>query len=547
MTSSKPLRFLGAANLIFTITLSIGLSLVAYSLLILLMPTQLGVDQYWCMYAAKQMLGGVQLDGPRLVETNPPLYVWFSLVPAELAGITKLSFTFAYELISTIVALAGCYLAIDIEWRIVGNTKRLFFVCLAVCTVVTELFLLQRRPGEISSTMTNFGQKEYFVVVLLLPYVLGVLGDILPTMTNGRRILIGFFAGLAICLKPHQVLVVLLVQVAVLVWNKRLTGLVTIENGSLIATSAAYIPLIVLFSPSYMPQILPMMLDTYWAMGTHSAWFLFAHQNVHHFELLATALVICVALRKHMKTPRCSFGLLVCSLGSSLAYDLQHTGWAYQQLPAWAFLILATLWMASDLTCTWVVKHGIRVRVSRAVVGLLVVAGTASLLYNARRLTVQKDRSLSTVSTIAKELLPCPPGTSVYLISVSMPPFKVILDQNLVWGSRFAHLWMVPALTLNEEAHREPGRPFKSMSPTTRLQLTRDLQSAIVADIASWKPKLIFVARADNALPAGANALDWLRQNSAFDAEWENYSKVKTVANADGSVREAYDEYVRID
>ena len=42
-------------------------------------------DQTWLLYAAARVLDGTQLYGPRLVETNPPLIIWLSTLPAWLA------------------------------------------------------------------------------------------------------------------------------------------------------------------------------------------------------------------------------------------------------------------------------------------------------------------------------------------------------------------------------------------------------------------------------------------------------------------------------
>src|ERR1700744_385756 len=44
-----------------------------------------GHDQLWCLYAAQHVMDGTRLYGPELLESNPPLILWLSMVPAALS------------------------------------------------------------------------------------------------------------------------------------------------------------------------------------------------------------------------------------------------------------------------------------------------------------------------------------------------------------------------------------------------------------------------------------------------------------------------------
>src|SRR5215469_17057123 len=46
----------------------------------------MGLDQAWDLYAANAMLHGVTLNGPGLIEVNPPFLIWFFSLPAMLAN-----------------------------------------------------------------------------------------------------------------------------------------------------------------------------------------------------------------------------------------------------------------------------------------------------------------------------------------------------------------------------------------------------------------------------------------------------------------------------
>ncbi|MEO7029290.1 MAG: hypothetical protein ABI147_07785, partial [Acidobacteriaceae bacterium] len=44
-----------------------------------------GHDQLWCLYVARHVLDGTPLYGPELMESNPPLIIWLSMLPVALA------------------------------------------------------------------------------------------------------------------------------------------------------------------------------------------------------------------------------------------------------------------------------------------------------------------------------------------------------------------------------------------------------------------------------------------------------------------------------
>ena len=50
-----------------------------------------GHDQAWILYAANAVMHGVQLNGPRLIEVDPPFIVWFFSLPALLARLLHIS------------------------------------------------------------------------------------------------------------------------------------------------------------------------------------------------------------------------------------------------------------------------------------------------------------------------------------------------------------------------------------------------------------------------------------------------------------------------
>lgn len=86
LTSEFTIQAHKEASPLFSIGLSAAIALLfdvsAYRM-IFAHPLQ---DQCWLLYAAGRILQGTQLYGSKLIETNPPLVVWFSALPMFLAA-----------------------------------------------------------------------------------------------------------------------------------------------------------------------------------------------------------------------------------------------------------------------------------------------------------------------------------------------------------------------------------------------------------------------------------------------------------------------------
>src|ERR1700749_1284496 len=58
----------------------------------------MGIDQAWDLYAANAVLHGVTLNGPRLIETNPPFLIWFFSLPVMVANALHISISAGFRL-----------------------------------------------------------------------------------------------------------------------------------------------------------------------------------------------------------------------------------------------------------------------------------------------------------------------------------------------------------------------------------------------------------------------------------------------------------------
>lgn len=523
--SSPPSRVAGP---VFLLLPPVGLAIAVFYLLYEFLLSTVEGDQAFYLYAAKRMLSGVQLDGPRLIETNPPLILWFSEIPVGIAGLLHAS----PVLMLRVVVLS--ILAASILWcmRIFRRTDlsaKLGRGMVSVAAISAVGFVeLTIRPAE-------FGQREHLLVALLMPYVLAAASGESEAISRMERMAIGLSAGLAVCFKPHHVVTLFCLELFLLIYNRSARRLISPELIAAAFTGVAYLAAVRFFTPAYLVTILPLLTDTYWALGQHTF-----GSMVLHVERTSTLAFLLVAIgwlvvRGRLKTARVSGALLACSFGGLIALDIQHTGWYHQTFPATAFLLLAALWIAIDLLAPdgGIVPSGRPW--NSTLLPAAVVVGIA--LFAVAAVHHRREANRAQPQWLNSELATYPPNTSVYVFAVEMNQFPVILDRGLIWSSRFADLWMVPAIIENQTASRPAGRPFKELSPERVNELASLVRAATAEDLRSYKPDYIFVERcAIQPCDAYSNTFDdlaWFSEDPAFAAEWSHYTLEKSVVHFD--------------
>ena len=488
-------------------------------------------DQAYLLYAAQQMLHGVQLDGPTLIETNPPLIVWFSLIPAELGRLLHVNAVPALRLV-----VLGM-LAASAAWgwrllRLAGVAVALGAQAARVLWAITFLLVTVTQPAE-------FGQREQLLLALFLPYVLAVGSGVVNRLRPAERVALGACAGLAVCFKPQHLLTIVCLELFLAVFLRTLKRLRSPELVTAVAVGLVYVAAVRLFTPAYLLVITPLLRDTYWALGEYT----FAQMALHVGRVLTLVSVVAaaawVALRGRLALPRLEGALLAAGVGAVLAYFQQHTGWYHQRFTATALLGIAFAWMAAD-----VLRNPLRAapglpRLRSAAWAVLPACGV--LLFGS--VLARKGHRPPPQNDMQAELLRLPPHTTVYAFSVGMNAFPALMEHQLQWGSRFAHLWMLPAIRANETANATV--PPAHVLPASRLDELAALQrQQTTEDLLRTRPEVIFVERCTPAHPCGAyrspfDAVQWFSQDPAFTKVWSLYHFAKPV--------EDFDEYVRRD
>jgi hypothetical protein len=487
-------------------------------------------DQAFLLYAAHEVTHGVVLDGPRLVETNPPMVVWFSILPSLLGDALHLPAALSLQLVMLAILGGSTWWTFTVLRR--GRT--LPQVAPLLLAAVTGVVMLAIKP-------TLFGQKEQIMLALLMPYLAALACDLEDSFGIAERLAMGCTVGLGICFKPQHLLVLFFSVGFLILWKKSLRPLLSITLAASIVTGVIYVVCVRELTP-YFSTVVPWLNDTYWALGERTFAQLARKEGLTGLLGLIVLIAAWVALRRRLAAPLFSGIFLAAATGALAAFFQQHKGWSYQEFPAIALLTLTALWILLDLTASsyplvWRASPFRLVPWATAMVLALVLFG--GLAWKTHR-----DAGRPEEPSIYTEIEKLPAGTPVYAFSIEMAQFRVILEHHIVWSSRFAHLWMLPALVQNEGNHEDRTRPFKQLTPERTQQISAELQEEMAEDFVRTPPRIVLVQQcaAPHSCEVYNGSMDfiaWFSKNPRFAAEWSHYRLVRSVR--------VFDVYERID
>jgi hypothetical protein len=496
--------------------------------LIALLPAA-GHDQMWCLYMARLVLHGAKLYGPELFESNPPLIVWLSMIPAAVAGWLHLAETTVGKLLVLGLGAGVAWVSLRMVRALLGERLSRGMVW-ALAFVYMAIFAVM--PAR------DFGQRDHILVLLCLPYVLAAAMDAegmaIPAWVG---VAIGLAAGVGLALKPHQALVPVAVEVGLVVLRSRRVGRVDLrslwrpEPLVILGCGIAYVGAIRLLAPDYFVVMVPVLRETYWAFG-HLSWAGLVGESVQ-LHVLAVVTLGVLFWAGWRRASALVMLLIAAGVASTIAFYLQGTGWYYQQIPALSFFALALTFLVIDAVERWEwVMPG---WAPKAAGGLCVLALGLTTHFAGYPFT--EARSFPIDVPDASFFVGLAPGTPVATLTTTVdytvpPAFRY----ELTLAQRYPHLWMLPAILRAESGGRE-------IAPA-RLAALEELQHrAMREDFARWRPQLVLVERCqDPAVKCQVledrhdDLLGWFLRDAGFRAEFAGYRYLRSVGSFDAYV-----------
>jgi hypothetical protein len=477
--------------------------------------SRVGHDQLSYLFEAQRFLDGNEIYGPNLVETNPPVIIWFSVIPVVFAHVFQLAPDLVFRAFVAALLLLTTVWCSCILYR--TRASRLTDVLSLGLFAYSLVIVLFTTGGY------DFGQREHLFVIFVLPYLLLSTTEEPSRVSQWERVLIGMCAGVSVWFKPHDILAILALEVFRAVQTRSFRRVISPEVISFVVTCVAILVLVLLCTPLYRTATLPLLFDTYWAFGYETTLVLFIGTRKY---LLFIGL-LCVAvrmLRQRLADSTTTLGLLFAGVGASIAYDLQHTEWPYHLYPHRIFLVLACAYVTIDLLSPYFVRMTQTRR-------LIVLCATALILCWVSVPLNHRLRFLrGTEADFAFSALP--PSTTVYAISTGVPALASAYYYHLNWGGRFAHLWMLPAIIQNETGRKPGSVPFKRLSRETVAYLGTLQRRETTEDLNHWRPEVVLV---EHCTPEGlqcsglegkqVDLLEWFLRDPQFATVWSHYRR----------------------
>ncbi len=219
-----------------TLFLAVAVLAITQAYMISIDPALANHDVGWTLYAGGEIWDGAtfSLD---IIDNNPPLIYWLVAPIHGLAttlGVPPLHFY--YQLVALLIL--GC--ALWCWW--------LLRPCLAHDLVLDTLGIvivgaLVAIPGY------EYGQRDHLIMILLLPHLVAASVGATQQRSTAVRVALGVTCGIALCLKPHYLLLWLTAEIVLAMRTGSLGAWSRSENWFMAAVGVVYVAVVAVVTP----------------------------------------------------------------------------------------------------------------------------------------------------------------------------------------------------------------------------------------------------------------------------------------------------------
>jgi hypothetical protein len=461
-------------------------------------------DISWLLFAAEKYLDGAKLY-ENVVDTNPPLIIYLNIPPVwlgRLLGYPQAFLFVVYVFGLTILSTALVLLVTD------GATS-------GRRAHQGRILTLAALAGLVVLPTTDFGQREHLLLVFCLPYLfLTIRRAQKRSINTGLALFVGAFAALGLALKPHFLLLPLILEAYLWLRLRRLR--LRPEALAAVLVIAVYALSVPLTVPIYFERIIPYALIAYDAGFNNSLRdVLLGWQGMLLAALIALRLVMPGAPRQCV-----AFDVfLLSAIALFSAHVLQMKTFYYHVLPATMMLLLGLVAMA--------VAPGLRRQYSGALAATATIAIAAILAASLNRGTYRNPIA----EPIREAMRAYATGSSVFVFSSYIwVGFPMTREADTRWPSRFPHLWILPGA----ERQLQSGL---ARDDATRLRLKEAesyMVDAVLEDINRDPPSLVIVDGNDRRYQGLTfDYLEFFGRDQRFRDLWQNYRQVGEICVGD--------------
>jgi len=437
-----------------------------------------------------------------------------NLIPAALARFTPVSAPAALML----CVLAWVAYGFLLSWRLlrtapgsVGAIHRYMFPPLF-------LFLMVAYPGS------EFGQREHLMLVALLPYLLLAQARLEERVLARRLVLAtALLAALGFALKPHFLLIPLLVEGVIIAYRGFVPGLRRSMQDPVVRTLVlffiGYGAFVLQVTPEYLGSVVPLAMGNYWDLGGLGPWgVLFDSDLSPSAALLALLSLVSLVTRRPL-----SRLIAIAGVAATIIAMVQGKGWPYHLLPAQSLVLLlgaALLCEVLDLRVP-TVRQRSSLSLAAFMAAFMVIAYCICFLTRPtfwRQAAFEKSPAGELLQRFGKQAAQ---GPMLVLSPGIYPHFPVVNYAGSKMAMRFMSLWPIQGAYAkclpDGRMFRNPGE----MAPAEAFAYR-----AVAEDFNRYQPKLVIVDKEPGIPLCAGREFDYLayfRRNSLFEANWHRY------------------------
>lgn len=469
-------------------------------------------DKNWILYWASLTLDGKQLYTQAL-SVLPPMIFWLYSIPVALSRITGIADDHLLVLLGAGMIFYVCRLCSGLLGAhpvFKHDAKRHSQAMLLLAMVFVAWFDSQ-----------SFMDREHIFFVLSFPYMLRMCpGLYAATPAQEHRVRAALLCGLGLCIKPHLLLIFLVIQAAVIISRRSLSVLFCLENIIIYFIGATYLVVVLTCYPAYFTLVLPMAAATYTGITDTVQKANFAFSTGFIFVLSF------VHFRWTRKSPfRADIYYFFSLCGVWLLYAIINNGWYYTWAPLGALILFITGWMVWEnnyfrQTVGDDRKARRDIFWGQFACWLNMVGNTLIVIaYNVSLYSMGCHEICRKVNVLSHGVQQMQ-AKSFGVISIEFAIWAdVARKTGATWNTRINHLWMLPAIlkVADGEQYYAPEMNY--------------ITTSYAEDLNQNKPPLVFVDDTYKFydVQKEVNLITLLSSDKAFADAWGNYEYVTSV------------------
>lgn len=461
-------------------------------------------DVSYLIEVANQMRMGGQY-GNQILETNPPMILYLSLPMIYVANYFALPIAIGCRIIVFAWILISLVLSIILLRRLIHERFLFWSFFLAIEAVL--LFL----PAN------QFGQREHFFVMMMLPYLwLACCRLENISIGNFLAILVGVIASIGFAMKPYFLPPLILVELYLIIRKRSLLAWMRPEVLAIIAGISIYVITTYIYFPNYFTVLMPLLNLFYFAALHESLGYMFSNSIV----LYGVASLVCYLILRRRDRYRSFHAVLaLATLGTMLTFLLTQTTWYYHLLPAFSMSVLLFVFILSEFSDSGT-PQGIILYIFASLLILYLPIRLVTLI-SLEELKTKRDGAYHHLIQYVQSQ-PGPHSVICFSANSTADCFPLTTETNSIHASRYPFLWWIRSLRTYQNANQLTGKN----------KLGADyLVNSLVEDLNNQKPRWIIINRDHSARLLGPSFdfINFLSQYPTFARAIKPYHHVTTI------------------